>query len=99
MVKKDKVGFFIARDTKSSLDVWLSRTSNQSLHQHQQISNIHKYIDKNNTQEHLQRGAKEFFFRVSVHHPLQFDWQLFEGAGSWNDSFFAGFRRSFFGFV
>ena len=49
MVKKDKVGFFIARDTNSSLDVWSSRTSNQNLHQHQQISNIHKYVDKNNT--------------------------------------------------
>ncbi len=31
--------------------------------------------------QHLQRGAKWFRFRVSIHHPLGFNWHPFEGAG------------------
>ena len=30
---------------------------------------------------HLQRGAKWFRFRVSIHHPLGFNWHPFEGPG------------------
>ncbi len=31
--------------------------------------------------QHLQRGAKCFRYRVSIHHP--FNWHSFEGAGGW----------------
>ncbi len=32
--------------------------------------------------QHLQRGAKWFRYRVSIHHPLGFNWHPFEGAGT-----------------
>ena len=31
--------------------------------------------------QHLQRGAKWFRFRVSIHHPLGLNWHPFEGPG------------------
>ena len=34
--------------------------------------------------QHLQRGAKWFRFRVSIHHPLGFNCHPFEGAGIYN---------------
>ncbi len=32
--------------------------------------------------QHLQRGAKWFRYRVSIHHPIGFNWHPFEGAGT-----------------
>ena len=40
-----------------------------------------------NVIQHLQRGAKWFRYRVSIHHPLGFNWHPFEGPG-WNTFFF-----------
>ena len=36
-----------------------------------------------NIYQHLQRGAKWFRFRVSIHHPLGFNWHPFAGPGIW----------------
>ena len=33
--------------------------------------------------QHIQRGAKWFRYRVSIHHPLGFNWHPFESAGIW----------------
>ena len=34
-----------------------------------------------NVSQHLQRDAKWFRYRVSIHHPLGFNWHPFEGPG------------------
>ena len=36
-----------------------------------------------NIYQHLQRGAKWFRFKVSIHHPLGFNWHPFAGPGIW----------------
>ena len=33
--------------------------------------------------QHIQRGATWFRYRVSIHHPLGFNWHPFESAGIW----------------
>ena len=42
------------------------------------MQNLNRYIY---IYLHLQRGAKWFRFRVSIHHPLGFNWHPFEGPG------------------